>query len=74
MPHTPCPHREGGPAGDSKAAFAATGHAEMADHFIADVPGAMHNNASGEGVVIARIQSLEPNRMSMGSDKGTPVL
>jgi hypothetical protein len=57
-------------AGHSEAAFAATGHTEMADDFFADVPGAVHHNPSGEGVVIAVIQSLEPNRMAMGSDIG----
>jgi hypothetical protein len=59
-------------AGDSEAAFAATEHAEMTDHFVADVPGAVHDNPSREGVVIGRVQSLEPNRMAMAANIGSP--
>jgi len=57
--------------GEREAAFAATGHAEMADHLIADVPGTVHDDPPGERVVIARVQALEPNRMAMGSNIGS---
>ncbi len=59
-----------GGACDSEATFAAAEHPEMTDHFIADIPGAMHNDPSGEGIVIAGVQSLEPDRVAMGSDIG----
>jgi len=59
-------------AGYRETAFAAAGHAEMVDHLVADVPGAVHHDPAGEGVVIGRIQSFEPNRLAMGSDiRGT---
>jgi hypothetical protein len=58
--------------GEREAAFAATGHAEMADHLVADVPGTVHDDPPGERVVIARLQALEPDRMAMGSDIGSP--
>lgn len=57
-------------AGHSETAFAATGHAEMGDCFVADVPGTMDNNRSGEGVAIGQVQSLKPDRMTMGTDIG----
>jgi hypothetical protein len=57
-------------ARDREAAFAATGHAEMVNHLFADVPGAMHDNPTGEGVVIGRFQSCKPNRLAVGSDIG----
>jgi hypothetical protein len=59
--------RKGG-TGDREAAFAATEHAEMTDHFFADVPGTVHDDASSKGVVIALLQSFETNRMAMGAD------
>src|SRR5580692_905209 len=55
---------------DSEAAFAATQHAEMANDFVADVPGAVHHDPSGEGVVVAGIQSLQPQRMAVRSHVG----
>ena len=61
--------RKGG-SGDREAAFAATEHAEMTDHLVTDVPGAVHDDAPSKSVVIALLQSFEPNRMAMGADIG----
>jgi len=60
--------------GDGEAALAATEHANMTDDFRTDVPGAVHDDASGKGVVVGRVQSFEPNRIAMGSDIGSTGL
>ena len=42
----------------------------MANHFFTDIPGAVHNNSSRDGVVVGRLQSIQAKRKAVGSDIG----
>lgn len=57
----PEPRRDFGQAGfgDGETALASTEHAGVADHLLTDVPGAMHDDRSGEGIAIGWVKSLE---------------
>jgi hypothetical protein len=53
--------------GDREAALAATENTGEAEHFLTHVPGAMHHDRPGEGVAVARVESLETDRVAMGT-------
>ena len=54
--------------GDCEAALAATENTGEAKHFLTHVPGAVHHDRPGEGVAVARVESLEMYRVTMGTD------
>src|SRR4029077_20151448 len=54
--------------GDRETALAATENTGEAEHFLTHVPGAMHHDRPGEGVAVARVESLETDRVTMGTD------
>src|SRR5271167_2894202 len=54
--------------GNGEAALAAAQHAGVADHFCTHVPRTMHHDRPGEGVAVGRVESLEPHRVTMGTD------
>ena len=53
---------------DGEAALASTEHPEVADHSLIHVPGTMHYDRPGQRVAIGRVQSLEPDRVTMSAD------
>jgi hypothetical protein len=54
--------------GNGEAALASTEHAGVSDHLLINVPGTMHYDRPVESVAIGRVESLEPYRVTMGTD------